>query len=99
MQQFNESPSDYYERTGNFMPAVNWQDPSFNGATQLVDSQGRPWVNSATSGPAMLMVDAQHATSSHPAGSLIAYNSPERQSVYRDMPQTGFKEWAGNVAL
>lgn len=84
------SPGDYYDRTGGFYAPVNWQDSNFNGGSTLVDAQGRPWVSNDASGPAMLIVDAAHATADHPAGSMIAYNSPERRSVYRDMPQTGF---------
>ena len=87
-----ENGQEYFDRTGQYLPALNPQ----SAGTQLVDAQGRPWSGQ---GEPYLMVDAQHANAQYPVGSLIAYNSPERQSVYRDMPQSGLGEFLGNAAL
>lgn len=96
MQQTNETAQDYYDRTGQFQPAVNWQDSGFNGTLQPVDAQGRPWVSPDISGPMMFIVDQQHATADHPAGSIVPASD---KSVYRDMPQSGLGEFLGNLAL
>ncbi len=97
MQYTQESPQDYYDRTGQMPPPVNPNDPSFNGGNVLVDGQGRPYIGGVSQSGPFYMVDAQHADASHPVGTLL---TPQQalSSVYPDQSNNGQESGFGDFA-
>ncbi len=95
MQYQNETPQDYYERTGRLPDSISQP----GGANQLVDSQGRPWGPWST-GPSYYMgtpEDVQRAQSlgiNPVSGNLFDSNDTRvRNELFTDQTNNGQNGW------
>jgi len=89
MQYTQESPQDYYDRTGQMPPA----DPNAANGQSYVDAQGKPYIGGVSQSGPFLIVDSQHATAAHPAGSMISPTAPDIESVYKTQSPDGLMDW------